>query len=303
MLMRFRKVTGPGVSTHAPVTTGVFATRSGRSTGIGVASTSSASFSGAVAAGCAGSTGASSAPLRCGWASDVVTGASNNISGAAVFSAALLGMSAGGSLDAVCGELLSWLAGAVCGRSASKRLGLGVLDTRARRRSRSCESSRRCRTGLDEVRRESPWPSCSHMLTVSVVVLYTATGEFSLPDPVTGCDLPIDCHEFVRTLFSGEVGACATVCTGRGSFVWLSFSCRGLRESSVGLSGIVSGSWLSASRWRISSSMVLRGMYGVDAIIDASLSSKVRSQSADRSFRGVLLCDNGLSSIDRRGYR
>jgi hypothetical protein len=84
------------------------------------------------------------------------------------------------------------------------------------------------------------------MLTVSVLVWYTVTGEFSLPVPVTGCDLPIDFHELVRSLFPGEVDPC-----GSGPIVSTLLAMatnRGRRVSCNGLSGVLSGLKPSTSR-------------------------------------------------------
>lgn len=298
--MCLRIVRGPGVSTQAPVTTGVLASSGRRSVGIGVTSTSSISLSGFGTVGAIGSFEvffASSSSSCC-----VDTGSVGiSGSGSSLYVCCSICAEAGrDSIATGCDKLFNWLAGAVCGRDASTRPGLGVFDALASRRSRSCESSLRCRSGLDGRGRVPETASCSHTLTVSVLVLYTATGEFSLPVPVTGCDFPIACHEFVlvRSRFPGEDEPCAVGSPISASFV--GGGTRGRRELSDGLSGMVSAFKLSASLCRISSSIVFRGMYGVEAIIEASFSSKVRSHSADRSWRGVLLCDSGLSSIDGR---
>ena len=71
IVMWFCMVRGPGVSTHAPVTTGVFGSSLVRSDGIGVASTSSGSFSGAPCCGASWSAG-----LSFGSSCDIVAGAS-----------------------------------------------------------------------------------------------------------------------------------------------------------------------------------------------------------------------------------
>jgi hypothetical protein len=74
---------------------------------------------------------------------------------------------------------------------------------------------------------------------------------------MTGCDFPIDFHEFVRSLFPGDVVA-----------GWATFassvldSSRGRRGSCAELSGAASRVELSTSLslWRMSSSIVFRGM-------------------------------------------
>jgi hypothetical protein len=118
MLMCFCMVRGPGVSTHAPVTTGVFGSSLMRSDGIGVASTSSGSFSGAPCCGASGSAGLSFGSSCC----DLVAGASaaafEDASGKGDSSASgalfpMLGAGWDSLSDIVCDELRNWLAGAV----------------------------------------------------------------------------------------------------------------------------------------------------------------------------------------------
>lgn len=220
-----------------------------------------------------------------------------------------------GSEGIVVDELAGSLGAAVCGCSVPLP-GLGVLDSLASLRSKSCESS------LGRIGRVGPVRGSR--LTDSTLFLYTTTGEFSTSWLVTGGDLPIVCQDFVRLRSClGEV-AFGCVCSAPVALLdWPATSCTDEERererclSSVGLDGRTlscrfdmpkSSFKLSISLARMSSRAVFRGMYGVDAITDALFKSKLQSSSNRfcRELAGVpnmeLLCESGLFSIGERGY-